>query len=369
MEDLTLTLTLLLLAAAFMAGFVDSIAGGGGLIAVPALLLAGLSPVEALGTNKLQGLFGSASATVAYARKGHVDLKTQLAPAALSALGAALGALLATVIPGDVFRAFLPFLLVAIALYFALKPNMDDIDRARRLSAFLFGLIVVPLIGFYDGVFGPGTGSFFMLAFVALAGYGLLKATAHTKLLNFASNLGAFAVFAFVGVISWKIGLMMGAAQFAGAQTGSRLAMKNGARIIKPLLVITCVALAVKLISDPASTLFGSGSGSDRSEHRQKNRARGNQGNAEPVHHRKVFAQKQHPEDRDKHDRQLVERRHPRRVSQFESPEIGKPGCTGGQSRKAEKNPGLERDGLTDGAIFPSPSEWRPAPRRSHRCG
>jgi uncharacterized membrane protein YfcA len=103
MEDLTLTLTLLLLAAAFMAGFVDSIAGGGGLIAVPALLLAGLSPVEALGTNKLQGLFGSASATVAYARKGHVDLKTQLAPAALSALGAALGALLATVIPGDVF--------------------------------------------------------------------------------------------------------------------------------------------------------------------------------------------------------------------------------------------------------------------------
>ena len=253
MEDLTLTLTLLLLAAAFLAGFVDSIAGGGGLIAVPALLLAGLSPVEALGTNKLQGLFGSASATVAYARKGHVDLKTQLAPAALSALGAALGALLATIIPGDVFRAFLPFLLVAIALYFALKPNMDDIDRARRLSAFLFGLVVVPLIGFYDGVFGPGTGSFFMLAFVALAGYGLLKATAHTKLLNFASNLGAFAVFAFVGVISWKVGLMMGAAQFAGAQTGSRLAMKNGARIIKPLLVITCVALAVKLISDPAN--------------------------------------------------------------------------------------------------------------------
>jgi uncharacterized membrane protein YfcA len=114
-------------------------------------------------------------------------------------------------------------------------------------------LIVVPLIGFYDGIFGPGTGSFFMLAFVALAGYGLLKATAHTKLLNFASNLGAFAVFAFVGAISWKIGLMMGAAQFAGAQVGSRLAMKNGARIIKPLLVITCVALAAKLISDPVN--------------------------------------------------------------------------------------------------------------------
>ncbi|WP_422370939.1 TSUP family transporter [Hoeflea sp.] len=253
MEDLSLTLALLLVAAAFLAGFVDSIAGGGGLIAVPALLLAGFTPVEALGTNKLQGLFGSASATVAYARKGHVDLQAQLPWAALSATGAALGALLATVIPGDIFRAFLPFLLIAIAFYFAFKPNMDDIDRARRLSPFLFGLIIVPLIGFYDGVFGPGAGSFFMLGFVALAGYGLLKATAHTKLLNFASNLGAFVVFAFVGVISWKIGLIMGAAQFAGAQVGSRLAMKNGAKIIKPLLVITCVALAGKLVTDPAN--------------------------------------------------------------------------------------------------------------------
>lgn len=253
MEDLSLTLALLLIAAAFLAGFVDSIAGGGGLIAVPALLLAGFTPVEALGTNKLQGLFGSASATFAYARKGHVDLQTQLPWAALSATGAALGALLATVIPGELFRAFLPFLLIAIALYFAFKPNMNDIDRARRLSPFLFGLIIVPLIGFYDGVFGPGAGSFFMLGFVALAGYGLLKATAHTKLLNFASNLGAFVIFAFVGVISWKIGLIMGAAQFAGAQVGSRLAMKNGAKIIKPLLVITCVALAAKLIADPAN--------------------------------------------------------------------------------------------------------------------
>jgi hypothetical protein len=242
-----------LLVAAFMAGFVDSSAGGGGLITVPVLLLAGFSPVEALGTNKLQGLFGSGSATVAYARKGHVDLKAQLPSAALSAIGSAFGAILATVIPGELFRAFLPFLLVAIALYFAFKPNMDDIDRARRLSPFLFGLLIVPVLGFYDGVFGPGAGSFFMLAFVALAGYGLLKATAHTKLLNFASNLGAFGVFAFFGVISWKIGLMMGAAQFAGAQVGSRMAMKSGARIIKPLLVITCVALAAKLIADPAN--------------------------------------------------------------------------------------------------------------------
>ncbi|TIW52304.1 MAG: hypothetical protein E5V56_13540, partial [Mesorhizobium sp.] len=114
----------------------------------------------------------------------------------------------------DVLRALLPLLLIAIALYFAVKPNMGDVDRAERLSPFLFGLTVVPAIGFYDGLFGPGTGSFLMLAFVALAGYGVLKATAHTKLLNFASNIGGFAVFAAVGVVYWKIGLMMGVAQF-----------------------------------------------------------------------------------------------------------------------------------------------------------
>jgi uncharacterized protein len=251
LEELLSTVTLLLIAAAFLAGFVDAIAGGGGLITVPALLLAGFTPVESLGTNKLQSLFGSASATMAYARKGHVDLKKQLPWALVSALGAALGAGLATVVPGEWLSIALPFLLVAIALYFALKPNMDDVDRAQRVTPFLFGLTLVPLIGFYDGIFGPGTGSFFMLAFVALAGYGVLKATAHTKLLNFASNFGAFVIFAAVGVVYWKIGLAMGIAQFLGARLGATLAMRKGAAIIKPLLVIVCVLLALRLLSDP----------------------------------------------------------------------------------------------------------------------
>jgi uncharacterized membrane protein YfcA len=246
---------LLLAAAAFAAGFIDSIAGGGGLVTVPALLIAGFSPAESLGTNKLQGLFGSGSATIAYASKGYVDPGRQLPAAALSMAGGAGGALLAALLPGDLLRAALPFLLVAIALYFAFKPNMDDIDRAERLTPFAFGLFVVPLIGFYDGLFGPGTGSFFMLAFVTLAGFGVLKATAHTKLLNFASNIAGFAVFAMAGVIHWKIGLMMGVAQFLGARVGASLAMKKGAALIKPLLVLTCVALTVRLLLDPAQPL------------------------------------------------------------------------------------------------------------------
>ena len=238
--------------AAFFAGFVDAIAGGGGLITVPALLLFGMTPVEALGTNKLQSVFGSASATLAYARKGLVDVRRQGWWALLSFAGAALGALLAAVVPNELLATFLPLLLIAIALYFALKPNMDDVDRAQRMKPFLFGLMVVPAIGFYDGLFGPGTGSFFMLAFVALAGFGVLKATAHTKFLNFASNLGGFVVFALIGVVYWKIGLAMGIAQFLGARIGAALAMKNGARLIKPLLVLTCVALAIRLLSDEA---------------------------------------------------------------------------------------------------------------------
>ena len=260
LADLTTEIILLLAAVAFLAGFIDSIAGGGGLITVPSLLLAGYSPVVALGTNKLQSLFGSGSATIAYASKGHVDLRRQVPAAALSCLGAGLGAALATVLPGDWLRTALPVMLVVIAVYFALKPNMNDVDRQQRLTPFLFGLTVVPLIGFYDGLFGPGTGSFFMLAFVTLAGYGMLKATAHTKLLNFASNIGAFAFFAWAGVVAWQIGLLMGLFQVLGARIGAALAMRNGARLIKPLLVLTCVALALRLLWDadnPLRTLLG----------------------------------------------------------------------------------------------------------------
>lgn len=253
MVELAFQSIALLFLAAFIAGFIDSIAGGGGLITIPAMLIAGIPPLETLGTNKLQSMFGSASATIAYARKGHVVLGSQLPMAAMALLGGAIGAVIASFVPGDVLRVLMPFLLIAIALYFALKPNLSDEDRHRRMTPFVFGLTFVPLIGFYDGVFGPGTGSFFMLAFVSLAGFGMLKATAHTKLLNFGSNVGAFVVFMFGGVVLWKVGLLMGLGQFLGAQAGSRLAMKNGAKLIKPLLIVTCIALATKLLTDPTN--------------------------------------------------------------------------------------------------------------------
>jgi uncharacterized protein len=245
-EFVTTTLALLVFAA-FFAGFIDSIAGGGGLITVPALLLAGASPIETLGTNKLQSVFGSGAATLTYARAGHVDLKQQLPMGLVSMVASMAGAFCATLLQQDVFRQILPFVLVAIALYFVLKPDVSDLDTVERMRPIVFAVTLVPVIGFYDGIFGPGTGSFFMLGFVGLAGFGLLKATAHTKFLNFASNLGSLIVFGLLGVVLWKTALAMGAGQFFGARLGAKFAMKNGAKIIKPLLVLVCIALAARL--------------------------------------------------------------------------------------------------------------------------
>lgn len=245
-----LDIVAILVLAAFFAGFVDAIAGGGGLITVSVLLLAGFSPLQALATNKLQGLFGAGTAALTFSLKGHVDLSKQKLPALLAFGASALGALLITVVPADNIRFILPFLLMGVALFFWLKPGLDDQNRAERMRPAVFIVTIVPLIGFYDGFFGPGAGSFFMLAFVSLSGFGILKATAHTKLLNFASNVGGFVIFAMAGAVVWKVGLAMGIAQIIGAQLGTRLAISKGARLIKPLLIFTCLVLATKLLWD-----------------------------------------------------------------------------------------------------------------------
>jgi len=215
MFEIATHLALFLILAAFVAGFVDSIAGGGGLISVPALLLAGANPLEALATNKLQGTFGAGTAMVTYARAGHVRLQDQALMALVSASAGAAGALVAHLIPAAVLRLVMPVILVAVALFFALS---------------------------------PGTGSFFMLAFVMLAGFGMLKATAHTKMLNFASNIGSLCIFIPSGAMWWGVGIGMSLAQIAGATLGAKMAMKIGARLIKPLIVTVSVAMALRLL-------------------------------------------------------------------------------------------------------------------------
>lgn len=246
------TLALVCLAA-LAAGFVDSIAGGGGLLALPALLLAGLDPVAALATNKLQGTFGTASATFAYWRKGHVDVKASWKAVAATFVAAMLGVAAIHLAPTNLLKAILPVVLIWIALYFAFAPRLGAEAKPAKLSQTAMNFAVLPAIGFYDGIFGPGTGSFFLLALVTLAGSSLIAAAGKTRLLNFTSNIAALLAFAFTGKIIWMVGMSMGVAQVIGAQLGAHVAMKNGARIIRPLLVLVCCAVAVKLLLDPTN--------------------------------------------------------------------------------------------------------------------
>lgn len=248
MFEVATDIALLLILAAFVAGFVDSIAGGGGLITVPALLLAGADPVQALATNKLQGTFGAGTAALAYARAGHVQLGSQLLMAVVACAAGAAGALVAHLVPASVLRVIMPVVLIGVAAFFALRRGLSDDDRTERMKPAVFAFTAVPLIAAYDGFFGPGTGSFFMMGFVLLAGYGVLKATAHTKLLNFASNIGSLLVFVPSGATWWAVGLGMAAAQVAGASLGARVAMRVGARLIRPLLVATSTGMALRLI-------------------------------------------------------------------------------------------------------------------------
>lgn len=249
--------TLVALAAvALIAGFIDSIAGGGGLLALPSLLLAGLDPVSALATNKLQGTFGTASAAHTFWKKGMLDPSQHALTVALVFAGAALGVAAVAYAPTTLLSAAMPPLLIAIAIYFALTPRLSNLESKPKLPRGAFTFVVAPLIGFYDGIFGPGTGSFFMLSLVALFGLGVVAATGQTKLFNFTSNISALAMFALGGKIVWVVGLVMGIGQLIGAQVGARLAIRNGAAIIRPLLVVVCIGMAVKLLLNAGNPLW-----------------------------------------------------------------------------------------------------------------
>jgi len=246
---------LILVAVAMVAGFIDAIAGGGGLITLPALLLSGLSPVQALATNKLQSSAGSFSATFAFFRKGLISWKHSKWVFFMSLSGGVIGALLATRLPATFLQIVVPILLLSVATYFVFSPNLDGREKRAKISRTLFLLTFVPLIGFYDGIFGPGTGSFFMVAFVLMLGSTLVNAIAETKLANFASNIGSFAIFAFSGEMQVVLGLLMAVGAFIGAQLGARFAVKYGGKVIRPLLIVMSVAMAIKLLLEPSTPL------------------------------------------------------------------------------------------------------------------
>jgi len=233
---------------ALLAGFIDSIAGGGGLLALPALLAAGLPPVEALATNKLQGSFGTFTATLNFLHKGALDLRSLWSAVVCTFIGAAAGTLAVQALDPALLSRVIPLLLVGFALYFLFSPRVGDVDVRQRLHEHGFALSVGFGVGFYAGFFGPGTGSFFAFAFVALLGYNLRRATASTKLLNFTSNIASLFFFVLGGKVIWTLGLTMGTGQMAGAWLGSHLVLRHGTAVIRPVLVLVSLAITLRLL-------------------------------------------------------------------------------------------------------------------------
>lgn len=237
-----------LFTVAVAAGFVDSIAGGGGLLTVPALLAAGLPPTTALATNKAQSTFGAMTAAVTYTRGGAVDPR-QLVPPILTVLaGSAVGTLVLTSIDAARLEALLPWLLLLVAGWVALRPGLGEVATTARVAPRTYTLTVAPLIGAYDGFLGPGTGSFFALTLVGLRGHDLTRATGTAKVLNLTSNLTALVVFALAGAPAWLLGGVMALGQVLGARLGARTVLARGARIVRPALIIVSVALSIRLL-------------------------------------------------------------------------------------------------------------------------
>lgn len=235
---------------AVLAGFIDTLAGGGGLITIPALLAAGLPPTQALATDKLQGVGGSFSASLYFVRRGTVKLADQKRNIAITLLGAAAGAVLIQHVRADLLRQLLPLLVIAIGLYFLLMPRIGAEDRQRRLSSWPFALVAGGCVGFYDGFFGPGAGSFYALAFVMLSGYNLATATAHAKVLNFTSNFSGLMLFILSGKVIWAVGLVMLAGQILGARLGARMVLSRGQQLIRPMIVTVSLLMSIKLLYD-----------------------------------------------------------------------------------------------------------------------
>lgn len=236
--------------ASLLAGGIDSIVGGGGLILVPALFAVypTTAPATLFGTNKSASVWGTAIATVQYSRRVQLRWAVLLPAAGAALLGSFIGAWVVTLIDPTFLRRALPFILLAVLLYTLAKKELGRTHAPRHARgretalACAIGLV----IGWYDGFFGPGTGSFFIFLFVRLLGYDFLNASASAKLLNVATNIAAIALFAMKGHVWWHIGLVMAVANVAGSLIGTRLALKHGAGFVRGVFIVVVGALILK---------------------------------------------------------------------------------------------------------------------------
>ncbi len=247
MLDIGWEVLILLIITGGVAGFIDAVAGGGGLLTMPALLFAGLSPAQAVATNKLQGSFGTFSAVRYFIKQGLLKPQNHLPEVAAVFFGAMLGAIAIQLINPEFLGVIMPWVLIAVACYFLLTPAIGDIEKEAKLSKFtVLGLMFS--IGAYDGFFGPGTGTFFALILVVFSGLSLKAATAQAKLYNFTSNIVSLMVFIVGGNVVWQVGLMMALGQSTGAYLGAKMVHFKGVKIIRPITIVMCIAMSMALI-------------------------------------------------------------------------------------------------------------------------
>ena len=237
-----------LFCGAMLAGWIDAIAGGGGMITIPLLLSVGVPPQMVLGTNKLQASFGSSTAAQHFVRKDVVPLADALPGIATTFLGSAAGTYAVQQIDASALNFIIPFLLLGIALYMLFTPSLGAVVAAPRMKRMPFYLLFGLLLGFYDGFFGPGVGSFWAVAFVLLIGFDLTHATGYTKVMNFTSNIVSFVVFAAGGHVLWLPGLVMAGGQIAGARIGSSMVIARGVKFIRPVFITVVILTTLRLL-------------------------------------------------------------------------------------------------------------------------
>jgi uncharacterized membrane protein YfcA len=252
-ESIQSTTNILIVVAGFAAGWVDAVVGGGGLLQLPAMLLVpGITPVQALATNKMGSIFGTTTSAVTYYGRVKPDLRTAVPMAVIALAGSFAGAVLAATLPASVFKPIIVVALIVVALFTALKPNVGDITVLRHdgRTHYVVACLIGAVIGFYDGLIGPGTGSFLIIALVSAMGYAFLEASAKAKIVNMATNAGALLFFLPHGAILWGVGLLLGLANMAGGYLGARTAVKQGSRFIRVVFLLVVGALIVKLGAD-----------------------------------------------------------------------------------------------------------------------
>ncbi|MBV7504492.1 TSUP family transporter [Bacillus sp. sid0103] len=245
--DLDPTLLFILVIFGFLAAFIDSVVGGGGLIALPALLFTGLTPAAAVATNKFVGTMGSLTSTIMFYRSGELDLKSVYKLFPLTFIGSMIGAWTVHLMDPELLKPLMLVMLAVVAIYTIFKKDWGSISTHKKFAThhLIIFMIVIFAIGFYDGFIGPGTGSFLIFAFLTM-GFNFLKAAGNAKFLNFGSNVSALLMFIFLGQVNYAYGIPMGLAQLAGAICGSKFAIKRGSGYVRALFIAVTFLLLAK---------------------------------------------------------------------------------------------------------------------------